>query len=249
MKYGQYSFHFARNVTTRAYFYGRNPMVALNSEGPIVKTTSNSIKLRPNFTAFYDCINMIKSHNENEYESYDEITIKNEYEKALSQRLRCESISDIESNSNFVNIRNISVGAIEFGKCIVEYVPGENNEENGFFNITLKQTKYINKHYFNETSSQDHGHLMALTCNPPYQTYSSQCSAKVKQTRACGVTFAIPFIIGRKSPWMNNQYLYDGSTVLPNSVVIAISSSIAFVLSLILAFIMFQLLKIKQSKR
>ena len=242
MKYGQYSFHFARNVTARAYFYGKEPVIALDSESPIVKTTSNSIKLRPNFTAFYDCINMIKTHELMKNDSPD-------YKEALSQRLRCESVRDIESNLNFVRLRNISVGPSEFGKCIVEYVPGENNEENGFFNITLKQTKYINKHYFNETSSQDHGHLMALTCNPPYQTYSSQCSAKVKQTRACGVTFAIPFIIGRKSPWMNNQYLYDGSTVLPNSVVIAISSSIAFVLSLILAFIMFQLLKIKQSKR
>ena len=249
MKYGQYSFHLARNVTTRAYFFGKEPVIALNSEGPIAKTTSNSIELHPNFKAFYDCINMIKTHNELEYESYDAITIKNEYERALSQRLRCESISDMESSSNFFNLRNISVGPSEFGNCIVEHVPGENSKEDGFFNITLKQTKYIDIRHFNNTSSQDNGHLMVLTCNPPHETYSSLCPYRQIQSSKCGVTFAVPFIIGKKSPWMKNQYFLDGQLALQSTSIIAISLSIVFVASVILALIMFHLLKIRQSKR
>ena len=249
MKYGQYSFHFARNVTIRAYFFGKEPVIALNSKGPIVNATSNSIKLHPNFTAFYDCINMIKTHNENEYESYDEITTKNEYEKAISQRLRCESIIDMESSSNLFNLRNISVGPSEFGNCIVEHVPGENNKEDGFFNITLKQTKYIDIHYFNDSSSQDNGHLMVLTCNPPHETYSSLCPKRQIQSSKCGVTFAVPFIIGKKSPWMKNQYFLDGQLIPQSTSIIAISTSIVFVASVILALAMFYLLKIRQSKR
>lgn len=249
MKYGQYSFHFARNVTARAYFYGKEPVIAIKSEGPIVKTTSNSIELHPHFTAFNDCINMIKTHNQLEYESYDAIRIKNEYKIALSQRLRCESIGDMESSSNFFNLRNISVGPSEFGNCIVEHVPGENNKEDGFFNITLKQTKYIDIRYFNETSSPDNGHLMALTCNPPHSTYSSLCPNSLKQSSRCGVTFAVPFIIGKKSPWMKNQYFLDEQLPLQSTSIIAISLSIVFVASVILALIMFHLLKIRQSKR
>lgn len=250
MKYGQYSFHLAQNVTVRAYFYGKEPVIALNSESPIAKTTSNSITLHPNFTAFYDCINMIKTHYELKYEDYDDkIIIMEEYEKALSQRLRCESISDIELSSNFFNLRNISVGPSDFGNCIVEYVPAQNNTEDGFFNVTLKQNKYLDIRYFNETSSQSNGHLMALTCNPPHETYSSLCPKREVQSRDCGVTFAVPFIIGKKYPWMKNQYFLEGQLSLQSTSIIAISLSIVLVASVILALIMFHHLKIRQSKR
>ena len=118
MSYGQYTLDFAGNESVRAYFYGKDPVIALKDEKSIAKSSSNTIKLRPNFNAFYDCINMIKANNESPIDA-----------------VKCEFVRDVESTADMNDLRNISIGSSETKECKINHVP----DENSFFNITLKQ--------------------------------------------------------------------------------------------------------------
>ena len=235
MSYGQYTLIFAGNESVRAYFYGKDPVIALKNEKSIAKSSSNTIKLKPNFNAFYDCINMIKANNE-----------------SAIHGVKCKFVRDVELTADLDDLSNISIGSSKTKECIVNYVPDENSDEKSFFNITLKQ-KYVDisflKEGFNEDSVKNNGHLMVLTCSPPYAEYSSHCTNKHEQTRTCGVTFAVPFIFNRKSSWMKDQRFKSGPSDLQHTIIIAITLSVIFIFSVILALMLPKLFKIRKRKR
>ena len=174
--------------------------------------------LRPNFTAFYDCIDMIKAL------VYD----KRYYTEKLSRHIRCDFVRDMEANFDLMKIKNISLGPSESKKCLVDYTFEEKNENRHFFHITLKQNRYINTRDFNEKISQNNRHLMVLTCSPPYFSYSSMCPFYQENERGCGVTIGIPFILEINTPLIHNNRLLDSSVVSLSKSTIAISLMIMF---------------------
>ena len=235
MSYGQYTLNFAGNERVRAYFYGKDPVIALKDEKSIARSSSNTIKLRSNFNAFYDCINMIKASKESPIHG-----------------VKCEFVRDIESIADLNDLRYISIGPSKTKECKINYVPDENSVVKSFFNITMKQKyvdmNFLNKRY-NEDLAQHTGHLLVLTCSPPYAEYSSHCTSTHEQTRSCGVTFAVPFILDSKSSWMKNQYFKSRPSDLQNTIIIAITLSVIFIFSVILALMLPKLFKIRKRKR
>ena len=99
MKYGQYSFHFARNESARAYVYGRDPVVAFEKtdKHSIPTSKSNSISLRPYFKAFQDCIKMTNDL----YQAYNK--------KELERSINCEIVRENVSAASLINLKNVSL--------------------------------------------------------------------------------------------------------------------------------------------
>ena len=144
MSYGQYTLIFAGNESVRAYFYGKDPVIALKDEKSIARSSSNTIKLRPNFNAFYDCINMIKASKESPIHG-----------------VKCEFVRDIESTADLNDLRYISIGPSKTRECKINYVPDENSDEKSFFNITLKQ-KYVDISFLKEGFNEDSVKIMGI---------------------------------------------------------------------------------------
>ena len=145
--------------------------------------------LTPEFEAFEDCIDHLKTANNSSYSqgryldkrgltSNRAIGQKDYIKQLLQGGVQCQHMENYKRNSFPEILLNVSLRPCPF--CKWEYVPDDYDTTRSVFKLVLKQSHSpdLNKKM-----------LLALTCTP------TLCAKEKALDKKCKVTFAIPFIM------------------------------------------------------
>ena len=190
----------------------------------VQKSNNHSVTITPDFEAFLDCIEHLKTANNSSYYQDRYIdkrglvanrTIKaNEYIKELLQgNVQCQHMDNYKRKSFPDYLQNVSLRPCPI--CNWEYVPDDKDNDRWVFKLVLKQT---------HVPEQNKKLLLALTCKP------TLCVRKKVLDKKCKVTFAIPFIM-KNGLYANhdNINIYIVILLMLILLLILISSAVYFI--------------------
>jgi len=265
---GQYSLHFARNESVRAYYYNKQSVIVFNqqSETDIVRSQDNSILLRPGFLAFKDCMRHILKVNSSYFGASVEKTV-DPLQKLLESGIECQFFKH-STSALTLNFTNVTLLPSTLNECTWKWIQDGANPWDGAFNITLHQSHEPSLNFSDQNlglksvqNSTEQDVMMALTCwlPSPASLAESPLMQKIRRktmkngeqnvSTKHGVTFAVPFIL-RKPFESKRIQLHPYAIVLDRNTSIAILVAVvSLVLLVSVAVVVYLFFKRKHAKR
>ena len=164
---GQYSLHFARNESVRAYYYNKESVIVFNQnhvETDIVRSHKNYILLRPGFSAFKDCMKHILKDNSSYF--VKTLVKKDPLQKLLESGIECQFFK--HSQAPTLNFTNVTLIPSTRKECTWKWIQDGANTWDGGFNITLHHSQEPSLNFSDQNkglvNNTEQDVMMALTC-------------------------------------------------------------------------------------